>query len=162
MSLDTSYKFWKCSLCLQIPTYFIIQIQAASKWRSEFANHLAIISAIYLLIYHSLLSSLLLLFTILAKEFAHFGQKSHHLEAASTGDLMTILTRWPSWPRLTKTKRSDILLRKRKQKQTWTAPKFELIFSPKYQFKRRTLLPTQAAWWLDFPPKWADFHAILK
>ena len=27
--------------------------EAASKWRSEFANHLAIISAIYLLIYHS-------------------------------------------------------------------------------------------------------------
>ena len=58
------------------------EAKAASKWRSEFANHLAIISAIYLLIYHSLLSSLLLLFTILAKEFAHFGQKSHHLEAA--------------------------------------------------------------------------------
>ena len=57
--------------------------QAASKWRSEFANHLAIISAIYLLIYHSLLSSLLLLFTILAKEIAHLGEKSHHLEAAS-------------------------------------------------------------------------------
>ena len=57
--------------------------QAASKWRSEFANHLAIISAIYLLIYHSLLSSLLLLFTILAKEIAHLEEKSPHLEAAS-------------------------------------------------------------------------------
>ena len=56
---------------------------AASKWRSEFANHLAIISAIYLLIYHSLLSSLLLLFTILAKEIAHLEGKSPHLEAAS-------------------------------------------------------------------------------
>ena len=52
-----------------------LQFEAASKWRGDFANHLAIISAIYLLIYHSLLSSLLLLFTILARKFAHFGEK---------------------------------------------------------------------------------------
>ena len=54
-----------------------MDLQGPPKWRSISAN----ILAIYLLIYHSLLSSLLLLFTILTRKFAHFGQKSHHLGA---------------------------------------------------------------------------------
>ena len=45
--------------------------EAAPKWRGEFANHLATISAIFLFSIR-LLSSLLLLFTILTRELAHF------------------------------------------------------------------------------------------
>ena len=68
----------------KIPREFLC-CEAASKWRGDFANHLAIISAIYLLIYHSLLSSLLLLFTILARKIARISEKLLHMEAASGG-----------------------------------------------------------------------------
>ena len=55
------------------------KVKGPPKWSSISATILVKFAAIYLLIYHLLLFSLLLLFTILARKFPNLATFEHHL-----------------------------------------------------------------------------------